>query len=266
MPEGDTVWRAARLLDRALSGQVLTATDFRVPALRHRGPGRRDRRRDRLARQAPAHPDRRATQRWTLHTHLKMEGAWRVLEPGQRVAAPGHTGPGRARRPATRSRSASRSASSSSCPRDREDDVVGHLGPDLLGPDWDEDEAVRRPRASSPTAPISEALLDQTQPGRHRQHVRRRALLHRRRRTRAPRSATCPTCPGWSRRAQQMLELNRHRGGPVARPATCARGRRSGSTGRDRRPCRRCGTPIVETMLGDAGRERATYWCPTCQR
>ena len=29
-------------------------------------------------------------------------------------------------------------------PRDREDDVVGHLGPDLLGPDWDEQEAVRR--------------------------------------------------------------------------------------------------------------------------
>ena len=31
-------------------------------------------------------------------------------------------------------------------PRDREDDVVGHLGPDLLGPDWDEDEALRRLR------------------------------------------------------------------------------------------------------------------------
>ena len=33
MPEGDTVWRAARTLDRALAGQVLTRTDFRVPQL-----------------------------------------------------------------------------------------------------------------------------------------------------------------------------------------------------------------------------------------
>ena len=28
--------------------------------------------------------------------------------------------------------------------RGDEDTVVGHLGPDLLGPDWDADEAVRR--------------------------------------------------------------------------------------------------------------------------
>ena len=33
MPEGDTVWRAARSLDRALAGQILTNTDFRVPQL-----------------------------------------------------------------------------------------------------------------------------------------------------------------------------------------------------------------------------------------
>ncbi len=33
MPEGDTVWRAARPLDRPLAGQLLTGTDFRVPQL-----------------------------------------------------------------------------------------------------------------------------------------------------------------------------------------------------------------------------------------
>jgi len=32
VPEGDTVWRAARLLHRSLSGKVLTETDVRVPA------------------------------------------------------------------------------------------------------------------------------------------------------------------------------------------------------------------------------------------
>ena len=34
---------------------------------------------------------------------------------------------------------------------------------------------------------------------------------------------------------------------------------------RDRSPCRRCGTPIVVETHGPAGRERAAYWCPSCQ-
>ncbi len=34
---------------------------------------------------------------------------------------------------------------------------------------------------------------------------------------------------------------------------------------RDRSPCRRCGTPILVAMRGEPGRERASYWCPTCQ-
>ena len=31
---------------------------------------------------------------------------------------------------------------------------------------------------------------------------------------------------------------------------------------RERRPCRRCGTPIVKTVVG----QRGTHFCPTCQR
>ena len=34
---------------------------------------------------------------------------------------------------------------------------------------------------------------------------------------------------------------------------------------RDQRPCRRCGTPVEVRMLGPQGRERAAYWCPSCQ-
>jgi hypothetical protein len=33
MPEGDTVWNTARVLERALAGDVLTGSDFRVPQL-----------------------------------------------------------------------------------------------------------------------------------------------------------------------------------------------------------------------------------------
>ena len=45
-------------------------------------------------------------------------------------------------------------------PRSREDDAVGHLGPDLLGPDWDTAEAIRR-LAADPDREIGPALLDQ---------------------------------------------------------------------------------------------------------
>ena len=91
MPEGDTVYRAARLLDRRLSGQVLTGTDFRVPQhatadlsgatvveTRSRGKHLLTRLRT---------PE---GEEWTLHTHLKMEGAWRVHEPHQPWRRPAH--------------------------------------------------------------------------------------------------------------------------------------------------------------------------------
>jgi formamidopyrimidine-DNA glycosylase len=41
-----------------------------------------------------------------------------------------------------------------------EDGLVGHLGPDVLGDDWDPQEALRRLRAD-PDRTIGEALLDQ---------------------------------------------------------------------------------------------------------
>jgi endonuclease-8 len=43
---------------------------------------------------------------------------------------------------------------------EREDDLVGHLGPDLLGPDWDAEVALLRLRVD-PTAPIGDAMLEQ---------------------------------------------------------------------------------------------------------
>ena len=45
-------------------------------------------------------------------------------------------------------------------PTAEEDRLVGHLGPDVLGPDWDLDEALRRLRAN-PDEQIGVAILDQ---------------------------------------------------------------------------------------------------------
>ena len=91
MPEGDTVHRAARRLDAALSGRVLTAADLRVP--RHATAdlvwaevlATVPRGKHLLTRLRVRGED------LTLHTHLKMEGVWRVHRAGARWQRPGHT-------------------------------------------------------------------------------------------------------------------------------------------------------------------------------
>ena len=155
MPEGDTVWSAARRLGEALEGRQLTRTDFRVPRYATT---------DLTGRQVTQSLSRgkhlltRVEGGVTVHTHLKMDGAWRVRPASERPAG-GH----RIRLVLgndTWQAIGYQLGIVEVLPTEREDEVVGHLGPDLLGPDWDPDEAVRRLKAS-PDRPIGEALLDQ---------------------------------------------------------------------------------------------------------
>ncbi len=196
---------------------------------------------------------------WTLHTHLKMEGAWRVFAPGERW-----------RRPAHQARvvlgTEGRQAVGFSLgivelvPTDDEGSVVGHLGPDLLGPGWDEADAVRRLR-DDPDRAIGEALLDQTcLAGIGNMYQAELCFV----------SGVHPRTPVGEvtdlarmvRRGRQMLEVNKERAlqsttGNLREPLWVYH--------RDQAPCRRCGTPIRIAMVGPAGRERASYWCPRCQ-
>jgi len=159
VPEGDTVWRAARSLDRALAGHILTATDFRVPQLAtvdlSGGKVLRT-----LSRGKHLLTRIEAREAWTLHTHLKMEGSWHIYQHGQKWRRPTHE-------VRVVLSSEDRQAVGFALgivellPRHREVDVVGHLGPDLLGPDWNEEEALRRLRVD-PDRAVHEALLDQT--------------------------------------------------------------------------------------------------------
>ena len=95
----------------------------------------------------------------TIHSHLKMEGQWRVVDAadagGWLRRADLRAAIGTARWTALGLRLGNLDV----VPTAREGDLVGHLGPDLLGPDWDADRAVANLRAS--TAPIGAALLDQ---------------------------------------------------------------------------------------------------------
>ena len=81
MPEGDTVWSAARRLGEALEGRQLTRTDFRVPRYATT---------DLTGRQVTESLSRgkhlltRVEGGVTVHTHLKMDGAWRVRPARER--------------------------------------------------------------------------------------------------------------------------------------------------------------------------------------
>ena len=160
MPEGDTVWNTARVLERALAGDVLTGSDFRVPQL-----ATTDLSGWTVAESASRgkHLLLRLTsdgQARTLHSHLRMDGAWRAFAPGERWSG----------RPAHLIRVVLRTRRSVAVgyhlhemaliPTADEARLLGYLGPDLLGDDWDPDEAVRRIR-ETPDIGIAEALLDQ---------------------------------------------------------------------------------------------------------
>lgn len=258
MPEGDTVFRAARLLDRALSGRVLTRSDFRVPqhatadlsgstvtATLSRGK----------------HLLTRTDTGFTIHTHLKMEGAWQVYRAGERW-----------RRPVSQVRLLLEAGGTTAVGfslgvvelmrTPLEHEAVGHLGPDLLGPDWDETEALTR-LGADPDRELTAALLDQRNlAGIGNMYCAELCFISGVHPT-AP-VGEVPDLPRLVRRAQLMLEQNAER----ATQSTTGNLRpreRMWVYRRDKSACRRCGTPIRVAMRGEPGRERAMYWCPTCQ-
>ncbi len=258
MPEGDTVWRTARSLDTALSGMVLVGTDFRVPSLAtvdlsgHRVESTLARGKHLLTRIGTGH---------TLHTHLKMEGSWHLYRPDARWRRPTHTA-----RVILRTEDWTAVGFDIGIvellERAEEDQAVGHLGPDLLGPDWVEDEALRR-LLSEPARAVGEAILDQ-------RNLAGIGNLYK--------SELCflagvspwlqvgevPDLRRLVRRARLALEANKER---VEQTMTgdLRRGRRLWVYRRDKQPCLRCRTPVMVRMQGPVGRERATYWCPSCQ-
>ncbi|MEV0255524.1 DNA-formamidopyrimidine glycosylase family protein [Streptomyces sp. NPDC050732] len=261
MPEGDTIHQAARRLDSALAGHVLTRSDLRVPKLATIDLTGRT-----VLDVTPRgkHLLTRIEGGLTLHSHLRMDGSWRVFAPGERWRG----GPGHQIRAILGT--AERTAVGYRLPvlellrTTDEDKAVGHLGPDLLGPDWDPERALSNLLAT-PDRPLGEALLDQ----------RNLAGIGN-----VFKSEICfilgvtPWLPVGElpeekadrlpALAKKLLEANRNR---PSRTTTGrdVNGRRLFVYGRAHQPCRRCGTPIRLGEQGDGSRSRPTYWCPTCQ-
>lgn len=256
MPEGDTVYRAATKLREALEGKQLTRCDVRVPKFAtvdltgsvvdevlSRG-------KHLFIRVGDA----------SIHSHLKMEGAWLIggqirRVPEYKIRILLHTSDSRA--------AGVDLGVLEILPRDRDMEAVAHLGPDLLGDDW-EPRVARANLVADPQRPLAEALLDQrVMAGVGNVYANELCFV----------TGYLPTTPVGNvkdplrmvQRARDMLWLNRSR---VNRTTTgdTGSGRDLWVYGRRGRPCRRCGTPIQSDSPrpGNPG-DRVSYWCPVCQ-
>ena len=251
------MWLTARRLHQALAGRVLTRSDFRVPRYATTNLT------GRVVTEAVSrgkHLLIRTGDGITVHTHLRMDGSWRVRPARERVAN------------THRIRLILANAEWQAVgyqlgvvevlPTASERTVVGYLGPDLLGPDWDPAEAERRLRGD-PARPVGEALLDQRNLAGIGNVYKAELLFLRGINPWRPvgEVADVAALVGL---AQQLLEANKERFGMIT-TGVARRGEQTWVYGRAGRPCRRCGTPVKSADQGRNTEERITYWCPRCQ-
>lgn len=274
MPEGDTIFRAARTLHRALAGKPVVRFETVLAQLSRVDDdapiaGRTVER----VRSLGKHLLVELSGDLVLRTHMRMNGSWHVYRPGERWQRP---------RAAMRVvvETADFQAVAFDVPvaefRTRDalarDPAVAGLGPDLLDPGFDEAEAVARLRARGALA-VGEALVDQRALAGIGNVFKSEVCFAERVHPFTPVSALDDgTLLRLVRTAGRFLGMNvleassgrvvtdnglrrtTHRGDPSARLWVY---------GRNGEPCRACGERVVLERRGlDA---RSTYFCPRCQ-
>jgi endonuclease-8 len=259
MPEGDTVWLTARRLNTALGGRLLTRAELRVPALATT---------ELVGATVQAVVSRgkhlltRLDNGLTLRSHLRMDGSWRIVRTGRRWTG----GPAYSVRAVLGNAEwecvGYRVHDLRVVATDREDELVGHLGPDLLGPDWDAEEAVRRLLAE-PDREIGQALLDQRTLAGIGNMYKAELLFLRGVHPFTP-TGTVAELPALVDLAQRVL----HRNKDAPEQSTTGSNRRGENYWvylRTGQPCLRCRTPIAGADQGAPPYLRPVFWCPRCQ-
>jgi len=265
MPEGDSIFRAARALDRVLRGRVVQKFESVLPALMRVDHDRRLAGRTIEAVSARGkHLLMQFSGDLFLHTHMRMNGAWHIYRPGVRwqrpardmrilIAAPDVVAVGF-------NIPIAEFLSSRELARHRE---LGALGPDLLGPSFDEGDARGRIRAL-PREAIGDVLLNQrvvagignvlkseilfVAAADPFEHVADLSDADLDRIIRVARELMTMSVRGGGRQTTRSMN-------PAAKLWVYGRGGL---------PCRKCGTAIESRKTGiDA---RLIYWCPRCQR
>jgi endonuclease-8 len=267
VPEGDTIHRAAKRVGAALVGSEIRSIE--TPHPRHG----KDRWPERLAgrgvRAVDAHGKHlfvRFEGGLTLHSHLRMGGAWGVYGRGERW----HRAP---RRAWLVIRTDEHEVVQFDGPvlelmtdgRTRFDQRLAVLGPDLLHDDFPEPEYLQRLRAQ-PQRQIGDALLDQRiVAGIGNVWKNEGCFIAGVDPWRRVDSLSDEEALSIVRGIRPLMAESARRGGRITTF--------EGDVGRNERrtwvherrgmPCRRCRTPIRSRGQGDDN--RTTFWCPGCQ-
>ncbi|EAP99551.1 DNA glycosylase [Janibacter sp. HTCC2649] len=254
------MWRTADRLHRALSGTPITLSDFRFPEIATADL------RGAVTTEVVSHGKHllhRVDSGLTVHSHLKMEGQWRVERPADTARWLRRADLRAAVGTDTWSAIGLRLGMLEIVPTSREGDIVGHLGPDVLGPDWDPEQAVAQVLAS--TTVIGAALLDQrVLAGVGTLWASESLFIERI----GPWSAAAQVAPerveALVARIHRLMDTSRHHA-VQSSTGVRRRGEEHYVHARSGRPCRRCGNTIRVSMIGPPGRERTMFYCPTCQ-
>ncbi|MBX9246992.1 Fpg/Nei family DNA glycosylase [Actinotalea ferrariae] len=262
MPEGDVVRRAALRLTAALAGDPLVRAELRWPdaagldlvgrtVLEVHSYGK--------------HLLTRLDDDRTLHTHLRMDGSWRLARTGTPQAA--------ARSPYVRAVLATGRWTAVGhklgmlhvvATRD-EHTLIGHLGPDVLADDFPTDglpETLRR-YALRGSTPVGEVLLDQTVVAGLGTVWMAESLYARRIWPWTPADEVAdPATVIMS--ARTLMERSVAADAPTS-TGDAGRGLTAWVHARSGRPCRRCGTTIDVGTVRKPPTERPAFFCPTCQ-
>ncbi|MBB2890493.1 Fpg/Nei family DNA glycosylase [Flexivirga oryzae] len=254
MPEGDAVWRTARRLDDALRGAPLVGCELRWPSLA--GTHLHGMTTVEVVPRGK-HLLHRLDSGLTLHSHLRMDGSWRVRPTGSMT-------PGSVRNPAIRALLATtgRTAIGERLGMldlvDTRDEhrLVGHLGPDLLGADWDPGAAAQRLRRR-PDRTIGAALLDQRNLAGLGTIWTTETLFARRL---SPWSTVGQLTDDGLGALLETAHRLLHRS--IERTEWADAATAYGHVGE---PCPRCGRLLRNGPIADAATQRTLVFCPGCQ-
>lgn len=255
MPEGDTIYRTARSLSRALSGKQLVASSIPglagvvVTSVESRG-------KNLLINFASGS---------TLHTHLRMRGSWHLYRPGEKWWKP---------------RSAARAVLEvddfvavcfnapvvrllSSAELKRDDSLTG-LGPDLVREAEVPVDEIRRRLRLEPGLEIGVALMRQRAlAGIGNVYKSETLFLEKVSPFQRVADLADSILDGLVRRAATLLKRNLS--GDLRRTRSSLNQReRVWVYHRSGEPCYRCGTKI--NMQPQGADRRLTYYCPSCQK
>ena len=274
MPEGDTIFRAARTLHRALAGKPVVRFESVFPAL------------TRVHVDTPLttqsvesvtasgkHILMRFSGGQVLRTHMRMNGSWHIYRPGEPwqrpqrdmrvvVATADYVAVGF-------SIPVAEFIAATNLARHEE---LRRLGPDLLSESFDAGETLRRMK-ERPAQLIADVLLNQRVMAGIGNVYKSEVLFSCGINPFTPVAGLTDDELGRLIATGRKLLLANVQ--TTLAPITTYAGYQRNTTGRDNAserlwvygrvglPCRRCRTPIRLKKHGEAA--RLTYWCPKCQ-